>query len=91
MESEIVFQLQLRESRPVWCVLRIRGFLVGQGQCIVSAVVLAKSLIADGRSIGVVPGGCRRERLFEVEGIRVGFLQDFWTRLGVVGRSSLHR
>lgn len=92
MKSEVVFQLQLRECRPVWTgVLRIRVFLVGQGQCIVLIVVLAESLIADSRSIGFVPVGGRRERLFEVEGIRIGFLQDLWTRFGVVSRSSLHR
>lgn len=92
MESRVVLQLQLRERRPVWTgILRIRVFLVGQAQGIVLTVVLAESLIADSRSIAVVPGRCRRQRLFEVERIRIGLLQNVGARLGVVGRSSLPR
>lgn len=92
MESQMVLQLQLRESRPRWTsVLGIGVFPGGQGQGIVLAVVLAKSLIADGGRIAVVAGGSRRQRLFEVEGIRIGFLQDLGARLWVVGRSPLRR
>lgn len=63
---------------------------VGQGQSVVLAVVFAVSLIANIRGVRV-PGGRRSQRLLEVEGIRIGFLQDLRARLGKVGRGALHR
>lgn len=95
VKSQVVLQFQLRDGGPVRTVIFALGrsemFPVGQGKCMILAVVLAIPLIANGRSIGVVPGWRRGQRVFEVEGVCVGLLQHLGSRLGIVGGSSLRR